>query len=51
MKEVFPFALKSRRSIWHDAFTLRCSDLAAEIRLAGGAEFTFTALRRAEVYV
>jgi len=47
MEEVFSLALKSRRSIWHDAFALRRSDLAAEIRLARGAEFTLTTLGRA----
>lgn len=49
MEEVFALALESRRPVGHDAFTLRCSDLAAEICLARLAELAFSALRSTRV--
>ncbi len=41
MEEVLALALESRGSIWHNSFPLCGSDLAAQVGLAGLAEFAF----------
>lgn len=45
MQEVLAFALESRGSVRHDTFALSRSDLAAEIRFAGFAEFALATFR------
>jgi hypothetical protein len=48
VEEVFALALEARGAVGHNAFALRGPDLAAEVRLAGFAEFAFAALGGAE---
>ena len=43
MKNILALALEARRAIRHDAFALRCSNLAAEVGLARPTEFAFSA--------
>lgn len=43
VEQVFAFAFEARGTVGHDAFALGGADLAAEIRLAGFAEFAFAA--------
>ena len=43
VQQVFAFAFEARGPVRHDAFALRGADLAAEVGLAGFAEFAFAA--------
>jgi hypothetical protein len=43
VKEILALALEARGAVRHDAFALRGADLAAEVGLAGLAEFAFFA--------
>ncbi len=43
VQEVLALALEARGAVGHDAFALRGADFAAEVRLAGFAEFAFFA--------
>ena len=43
MQEVLAACLEARAAVWHDAFALGGADLAAEVGLAGFAEFAFAA--------
>lgn len=43
MQEILAFAFEAGGAVWHDAFALGGTDLAAEVRLAGFAELAFAA--------
>lgn len=47
MQEVFAPGAEARGAVGHDAFALGGADLAAQVRLAGFAEFAVTAFGRA----
>ena len=48
VQEVFAARFEARGAVWHHAFALRGADLAAEVRLAGFAEFAVAAFGGAE---
>ena len=50
MQDVFAFAFEAWSAVWHDAFTLRSADFAAEVRFARFAELAFAAFRGAVSY-
>ena len=47
MQQIFAFGLEARGAVGHDAFALGGADFAAQVRLAGFAEFAFAAFGRA----
>lgn len=49
MEEIFALAFEAGGAVRHDAFALCGSDFAAEVRLAGFAEFAFAAFGGAMV--
>ncbi|KAL9039172.1 MAG: hypothetical protein Q9180_002686 [Flavoplaca navasiana] len=47
MQQIFAFGFEARGAVGHDAFALGGADFAAQVRLAGFAEFAFAAFGRA----
>ena len=47
MQQIFAFGFEARGAVGHDAFALGRADFAAQVRLAGFAEFAFAAFGRA----